>query len=111
MGERLVSEAIQPVKGTFDAAAMARGEPGVPGRFVWRDREHRVTRILETWKDIKPGQDCPDCMYLKKHWYRIITDDGTQMRLYFDRQPRRGKSASVRWFVFSVGSPDDDGGA
>ena len=32
--EKLISEAIKPVVGTFDTGAMARGEPGLPARFV-----------------------------------------------------------------------------
>ncbi len=102
MNERLISEAIKPVPGTFDAAGMARGEPGVPRKFTWRKNEYTVARVLETWKDIKPGQDCPEAMYVKKHWYHVRCEDGTEMRLYFDRQPRRGTRANVRWFLYSI---------
>ena len=34
MEEEFVSEPIKPVAGTFDTVGMARGEPGLPGRFI-----------------------------------------------------------------------------
>lgn len=102
MAERLVSEALKPLDGTFDTGAMARGEPGLPLRFRWRKREYAVVEVLDSWKETKESLDCPGCMYLKKHWYRVLTDDGTQMRLYFDRQPRRGARPTARWWVYSV---------
>ena len=38
MQDEFVSEAIKPVEGTFDTAGMVCGEPGLPGRFLWRGR-------------------------------------------------------------------------
>jgi len=42
MNEEFVGEAITPVPGTQNASAMATGAPGLPARFVWRDREYVV---------------------------------------------------------------------
>jgi len=49
MKEEFVSEAIRPVVGSSDVQGMARGEPGLPRRFVWRDKEYAVDELLETW--------------------------------------------------------------
>ena len=47
MGAEFISEAVRPVGGTFDAAGMARGEPGLPQRFVWRGREYAVMALRD----------------------------------------------------------------
>ena len=57
MSDEFVSERIVPVAGTFDAAPMTRGEPGLPGRFVWREQEYAVAEVLEAWKETGPC--CP----------------------------------------------------
>jgi hypothetical protein len=106
--DHLISEPIQPVKGTFDGAAMARAEPGLPQRFVWRDQEYTIQRVLEKRRGVESAHDCPGCMYLRKHWYRIQTTCGREMTLYFDRQPRRGKDTRVRWWLFSIAGEGDE---
>jgi len=45
MGEEFVSEAIEPITSSFDTARMAAGEPGLPKRFIWRDREYEIATI------------------------------------------------------------------
>jgi len=54
MNEEFISEPIKPVAGTFNSAAMTRGEPGLPERFVWRDTEYTVAEVLEIWKETGP---------------------------------------------------------
>ncbi len=39
MEEEFVSEPIKLVAGTFDTVGMTRSEPGLPGRFIWRDKK------------------------------------------------------------------------
>ena len=51
MDDKFISEPIKPVEGTFDTAGMTRGEPGLPGRFVWRNKEYTVAEVLEKWKE------------------------------------------------------------
>ena len=53
MRDRFVSEPIKPVEGTTDISAMVRGEPGLPKRFIWRDREHTVDEVLEKLRNDK----------------------------------------------------------
>ena len=52
MSEQFISEPIELVEGTFDTTAMTRGEPGLPERFKWRDKEYAVADVLEAWKEV-----------------------------------------------------------
>jgi hypothetical protein len=44
--EAFVSEAVTPEAGSFDAAAMSRGEPGLPRAFTWRGRRFEVAEVV-----------------------------------------------------------------
>ena len=102
MAERFVSEPLKPVEGTFDATAMTRGEPGLPQRFIWRDTEYTVTEVLEAWKEDGPCRNGSPEMYLRKHWFRVTTEQGLEMILYFERQPRSKRQSKARWWLFTV---------
>jgi hypothetical protein len=54
MSEEFVSELIKPVTETFDPARMSRGEPGLPDRFIWKDKEYTIAEILQTWQELGP---------------------------------------------------------
>src|SRR4030066_246112 len=88
MIEEFVSEPIKPVAGTFDTTAMTRGEPALPGRFIWRDKEYAVAEVLQVWKELGPCKSGGPEQYLRKHWFRIKTETGREMTIYFERQPR-----------------------
>ena len=51
MPERFISKAIKPITETADTSRMALGEPGLPYKFVWRDRTVTVQAILRTWRE------------------------------------------------------------
>jgi phosphoribosylglycinamide formyltransferase-1 len=103
MVEEFVSEAIEPLDSTFSTSSMAIGEPGLPKRFVWRDREYEVAEVLEQWKESGPCVSGANERYLRKHWYKIRTTDGTEMKLYFERQARSKGQAKARWWLYTVG--------
>lgn len=100
MNERFVGEGLKPAQGTFATAAMATGRPGLPTAFTWRRSTHPVLAVLEEWTE------CGDCRhgsgerYLRKHWFRIRTTGGLEMKLYFERQTR--SSGGSRWRLYSV---------
>ncbi len=106
MTEQFVSEAIKPVAGTFDTASMAIGEPGLPGRFLWRDTEYTVAKVLEKWKESGPCKSGSSEMYLRKHWFKIKCTDGTEMTIYFERQPRSKRQNKTRWWLYSINQND-----
>ena len=103
--EEFIGEQMTPVAGTADAAAMARGEPGVPGRFVWRGEEYRVARVIEKWKTSGPCRSGADELYLRRHWYRIAAEPSRRagiMTIYCDRQAKNRKRPKSRWFVYTI---------
>ena len=100
--EQFVSEPIKPLQGTFDPAGMTRGEPGLPHRFLWRDKEYTVADVLEAWKEDGPCKSGSSEMYLRKHWFRVATEQGTDMTLYFQRQPRSKRQSKARWWLYTV---------
>src|SRR5439155_13755658 len=97
--EEFVSEAIEPMCGSFDASAMSRGEPGLPGGFSWRNQSYTVARLMSKWKTT--GTDRGET-YLRRHWYRIETTTGERMTIYCQRQTGAGKNPKMRWWVYSV---------
>jgi hypothetical protein len=96
-----VSEPLTPVAGTGDVRAMARGEPGLPARFVWRGAEHGVVAVERTCKGTAPEGGTGQ-VYLRRHWYTIRTDTGHRMTIYCERQARSRKRAKARWFVYTI---------
>jgi hypothetical protein len=102
MSEEFISEPIEPVAGTFDTAAMTRGEPGLPKRFKWRDEEYVVAGVLETWKEVGPCRSGSPEQYLRKHWYKIRVERGLEMTVYFERQARSKRQSKIRWWLYTI---------
>lgn len=99
--KEFVSEAITPVPGAFASAAMATGEPGLPQRFRWRDTDYEVARVLGTWKTTSGCRNGGREQYVRKHWFRVELTDGSQVEIYFDRQPRSPQKKQ-RWWLASI---------
>ena len=98
-GEEFVGEALVPTPGSFDAAAMSRGEAGVPREFTWRGEQHVVAALLASWKGT--GQDRGET-YLRRHWFRVRTVGGAILTIYCERQARNAKRPKSRWWVYTV---------
>ena len=93
-----VSESIRPRAGSFDAAAMGRGEPGLPDAFEWRGTWYEVVERLAQWKETAPEGGKPGGeVYLRRHCYRLGMSDGSMWTVYCLRQPPKR-----RWFLYSV---------
>jgi hypothetical protein len=103
MSEEFVSEPIEPISGTFETAAMTRGEPGLPKRFKWRGEEYTVADVLEAWKELGPCRNGGPEKYLRKHWFRIRIEDDLEMTVYFERQARSKRQNKVKWWLYTVG--------
>jgi phosphoribosylglycinamide formyltransferase-1 len=101
MSERFISEAIKPVTKTADTSRMAIGEPGLPGEFVWRGKTVTVRAVLRSWRETGKCRHGSSEMYVRKHWYEVVTVSNGTMKIYFDRQARGGK-AGARWWLFSI---------
>ncbi|MBK9118975.1 MAG: cytoplasmic protein [Phycisphaerales bacterium] len=111
--EEFLSEPLKPLAGTFDAAAMATGMPGLPAGFVWRDQPYAITGELEAWKHTSAeGGRAGGERYLRRHYYRLRMSDDSEWTVYFVRQTPRGGSPKTRWFLYSKrgGTPSADRG-
>jgi hypothetical protein len=106
MPERFVDEAIMPIVATYDTSRMAVGEPGLPGEFLWRGRTVEVLAVLRTWRETGKCRHGSPEKYVRKHWFEVVTASHGTMKIYFDRQPRRGQKAP-RWWLFSVRDPEE----
>lgn len=104
MAEEFVSEPIEPDAGTFDAAAMARGEPGLPAGFTWRGRHYSITAVLAEWKESEAWDHAGGERYYRKRHFRVRVDSGEIMSIYAVRHIKRGQSAKRRWRLFSIES-------
>jgi len=102
MDEKFISEPIKPLTGEFRTAAMTRGEPGLPAKFIWRDTEYVVAEVLEAWKETGPCRSGSSEKYLRKHWYKIRTAEDEMMTLYFERQARAKSQAKARWWLYII---------
>ena len=97
-----VSESITPWRGTSDAAAMARAEPGLPKGFDWRAQSYEIVETLDRWK--QSGTDMGE-VYLRRHCYRLRMNDGTIWTVYCLRQAPRSGSRKRRWFLLEIDKP------
>jgi hypothetical protein len=100
-GEQFISEPIEPLDESFHIAGTAAGEPALPMRFRWRGEAYEVARVEETWKTTGKDHSGSDERYVRKHWFRVATRDGTIMKLYFERQPR-SRDATARWWLATL---------
>jgi len=98
--DEFISEPITPAPGTGDVRAMARGEPGLPARFTWREREYTIVNVLEAWKSSSREGGTGE-LYLRRHFYTVETDTGERMTLYCERQARNPRKPKARWYLYT----------
>lgn len=110
-GEKFISEPMTPRPGTGDSAGMARGEPGLPRLFTWREQEYMIVDVIRRWKTSGSCRNGADEMYLRRHWYKIVTDPPMIMTVYCDRQAKDRKRPKARWWVYTVEALGSDEGA
>jgi len=99
--EEFISERIKPDASTFNAFALIGGEPGMPGKFTWRGESFEVAEVLEKWKETGRAREGGTSRYLRKHWFRIRTTSGDEMKIYFERSARSAKGQKTRWWLYA----------
>lgn len=102
--EEFVSEQVEPDAGTFDAAAMARGQPGLPTGFTWRGRHYSIVEVLEDWKVSEREYHRRGQAYYRKHYWRVRVDSGEVMTIYAVRHVKPGENPKRRWWLYSIQS-------
>ena len=103
MAEEFISETIEPVVETIDAARMSAGGPGLPRQFRWRSQTIQIARVVSTWRETGPCHHGSGERYVRKHWFEVLTDSGETMKIYFERQPRSRRGRN-RWWLFTIDS-------
>jgi len=97
---RAVFEAVTVEGGEFAAAAMGRGEPGVPRRFGWRGRVYEVAQVLGSRREVSRA-DAGAGAYVRRHVVTLLTTSGERMELSGARGSKSGR-ASERWILRTV---------
>jgi phosphoribosylglycinamide formyltransferase-1 len=97
-----ICQELTPVAGLADAAMMARGQPGLPRRFTWRNVQYEIVGVIETWKTQGPCRHGSGEMYLRRHWYKIQVNPRLVMTVYCDRQAKNRRKPKSRWWVYTV---------
>ena len=100
--EEFVSEPIMPVENTMDTSRMVIGEPGLPQEFIWRKKKYKIKEVLETWKETGPCTHGSGEQYVRKHWYKIRTTEGNEMKIYFMRKPASKAKSKLRWWLYTI---------
>ncbi|HUT36316.1 MAG TPA: DUF6504 family protein [Planctomycetota bacterium] len=108
MSKHFIGEAIEPIAEAMDTRRMAAGEPGLPMRFRWRGAEHEVAEVLQQWRETGPCKSGSNEQYVRKHWYRVRTMRGEEMKLYFERQPRSARERKARWWLHSATMAEEE---
>jgi hypothetical protein len=102
MNETFIGEGITPADVSFSASTMATGKPGLPRKFSWKDKSFSVLEVLEEWKESGDCRHGSGERYVRKHWFRVKTSEGHEMKIYFERQGR--SSGGARWRLYSIRS-------
>jgi len=106
LSERFISQPLTPLTGGADTSRMASGEPGLPEQFRWRGRIVEIRQVLRSWKSTGPCSHGSGERYVRRHWFEVDSSCG-RLKIYFDRQPRRG-GHEPRWWLYSQ---TEDGGS
>lgn len=99
-----VSESITPDAGTHDAAAMARGQAGLPKGFTWRGTHFTIVETISEWKASEAENHAGGERYYRKHYWKVRVDTGQTMTLYAVRRPKPGENPKRRWWLYTVDS-------
>lgn len=96
--QEFISEHITPLGSSFDSSSMARGEPGLPGVFIWRGKEYRVKTMIEAKKTLRSCRNGSGEQYINKHYYAFETESGEVMTVY----RKRSGSKKDSWVLLTI---------
>jgi len=101
LSKRFIGTTIQPVVGTIDPHRMSTGGPGLPRQFRWGKRTLCIVSVRNTWRETGPCHHGSAEVYVRKHWFEVLTDSGEAMKIYFERQAR-SRQIKSRWRLFTI---------
>jgi len=99
--EEFISEVIKPLPEELDLSQSSPGEPALPRKFYWRKETVEIAEVVRKWKSSSPCVHGSGDLYVRRHWYEIMTTDGREMKIYFDRNTKPLRNAKRRWWMFS----------
>jgi phosphoribosylglycinamide formyltransferase-1 len=103
MKETFVGDGITPEDASFSVSQMAMGTPGLPQKFSWKGKTYSILEVLEEWKEAGDCRHGSGERYVRKHWFRVRTNEDLEMKIYFERQTR--SSGGSRWRLYSLLDP------
>ena len=101
MREELISEQLKPMLDQT-VHAVVIGAPLLPAKFLWRKNEYEIREVLEMWKESGSCTHGSGERYVRKHWFRIRTTSGDEMKIYFERKARSARQVKRRWWIYSL---------
>lgn len=93
MTEEFIGEQLRPLAGSFDAAGMSHGQPGLPHRFTWRGRQYALAGVIRQWKTSGPCRHGSGEMYLRRHWFEIVAQPCNEQQRRSQEQEARSKAS------------------
>lgn len=106
MNTKFVSEPIKPDINTMRTHVLASGEPSMPAKFLWRDKEYKVNAVLARWHETGKCKHGSNEQYVRRHWFIVRTKCGLEMQIYFERQAQSARDRMNRWWLYSISEPD-----
>jgi len=103
----------EPVVVEFDHPPLLEKKPGCPNRIIWQDTTHQVVEELSEWHDysrkgrfkLNMRPDHAASAEQKGSWgvgrdyYRVRTEAGLILEIYYDRSPRGTKDRKGTWIL------------
>jgi len=80
-----------------------------PSKFIWREEQKRITRILSSWQDwgFPSGVSRANWRQRRhRNYYRVECDDGSICEIYYDRK----SVAKQEWFLYRIVEKSDIAG-
>jgi len=109
----------EPIEVHFDRPPVFEKRPPCPDGFIWREMAYRVVAVLSEWRDYRRRgrmaanmrPEHAELAAVRGSWgvgrfyFRVRTDAGPILDLYYDRAPKGSTSRKGAWFVFREVEP------
>jgi hypothetical protein len=97
----------------FDQVRFPLKKPAAPDRFIWSEREYKVTRVLSAWREYERKGKLARNMQpynlrmaakrgswgVGRFYFRVQIQEGRVFDLYYDRAPDDVSDRLGHWFL------------
>lgn len=98
----------------YESPPTLEKKPGCPDKFTWQEEEFKIIDILSEWHDYKrrgrwarnmrPGHalsaEKRGSWGVGQDYFRIKTDCGRILEIYFDRAPKDSDQRKGQWYLY-----------